>query len=165
MIDLEGDLLIIACGNPYRRDDGAGLLLGKRLADECRERGISVRLQQVHQLLPELAVEIANQRVALICFVDCRVARRSTDREVIMERVYPVDATPASTHHVTPALLLLYAHSLFEQRPPAERPPAWQISVPGFEFGHGDEISGPCRLVLDTAVEPLLARLREVSYA
>jgi Ni,Fe-hydrogenase maturation factor len=47
-------ILVIAYGNPLRRDDGAGVALAKKLVRYWQKRGITARLLVVTQLTPEL---------------------------------------------------------------------------------------------------------------
>ena len=54
-----GDLLIIGIGNSLRRDDGAGLVLARGLAETWQTAGHRVQLIETHQLVPELAEPIA----------------------------------------------------------------------------------------------------------
>jgi Ni,Fe-hydrogenase maturation factor len=67
-------ILIIAYGNSLRRDDGAGLILGEKLEDALRKRGLSVSHIAVHQLTPDLALSVAAENVAAVVFVDTRVS-------------------------------------------------------------------------------------------
>ncbi len=46
-------LLLIACGNSLRRDDGAGLLLAEIIEREWQSKGIEVQRITVQQLLPD----------------------------------------------------------------------------------------------------------------
>ncbi len=63
-------LLIIGYGNSLRRDDGAGLVLAQRLAEQWKKDGHAVRLLLTHQLMPEMALDLAESDVAGVLFVD-----------------------------------------------------------------------------------------------
>ncbi|MCB0173868.1 MAG: hypothetical protein KDJ97_25330, partial [Anaerolineae bacterium] len=67
-------LLIIACGNSLRSDDGAGLIFAERLEYACRALDVMVERISVHQLLPELAADIAAEAVQAVVFIDTRLA-------------------------------------------------------------------------------------------
>lgn len=59
-------VLILAYGNPLRRDDGVGWVIGERLAEMLREDVADVRV--LHQLTPELAEPIS--RAGAVIFID-----------------------------------------------------------------------------------------------
>jgi len=124
------DLLIIAYGNPFRRDDGAGLALGEKLGVAFAAHGITVQQLAVHQLLPELALTIANPTLDGVLFVDtvadCAVTK------IIVQPLTDAVADVALGHHFSPQTLLLYAARLY-----GYCPPAWLAAIPGTDFGHG----------------------------
>lgn len=151
--------LLIACGNRLREDDGAGHLLADALAAHWRAEGIPHRCIQVQQLVPELALEIASAAVDEVWFIDCRVARDAQDTEIGIRRLDAAASARALGHQLSPEALLLYARHLFDERPPDAQPVGWQITVPGFHFGHADTVSASCQAVLDNA-EPAAIRVR-----
>ena len=127
-------LLIIACGNSLRSDDGAGLIFAERLEYACRALDVVVERISVHQLLPELAADIAAEVVQAVVFVDTRLAAPGD-----LPALQPLSlkaASPSVGHHLTPAVLLLYAQALYHHCPPA-----WQITIPGVNFDHGESLS------------------------
>lgn len=126
-------LLVIGIGNSLRRDDGAGLLLARGLADVWQAADRPVRLLLTHQLAPELAEDSAADDVAAVLFVDAALDDGGDCR---LEPVGDADATPGLGHQVGPALVLLYAERLF-----GRRPPAWLLRVPGHDFAHGEGLS------------------------
>lgn len=137
-------ILVLACGNSLRRDDGAGLLLAAQLVRQWRSARVAVRHVSVHQWTPELAAEIAAPETTAVIFVDAAVC---PDTSTI--HVQPVQATATSHnlgHHLTPATLLLYARDLYNRQPPARL-----VTIPGADFALGEEISLPVRQLLDTA--------------
>lgn len=124
------ELLIIAYGNPLRRDDGAGLALGEKLGAALSVHGITVQQLAVHQLLPELALTIANPTLNAVLFVDT-VADRAVNK-IIVQPLTDALADVALGHHLSPQTLLLYAARLY-----GHCPPAWLVAIPGTDFGHG----------------------------
>jgi Ni,Fe-hydrogenase maturation factor len=146
-------ILLIACGNSLRQDDGAGLILGQRLADVWRAKGVPLRFKSVQQLMPELAIDIAADDVEAVWFVDTRVA--DTDADIQIRRLESGDDSPAMGHQMSPEVLLLYARFLFDGRLVEEQPIAWQITIPGFEFDHSEMLSARCQAVLDGALDVL----------
>lgn len=127
-------LLIIACGNSLRSDDGAGLIFAERLEYACRALDVMVERISVHQLLPELAADIAAETVRAVVFVDTRLAEPGD--LPALDPLSPQAASPSIGHHLTPPVLLLYAQALYHRCPPA-----WQITVPGVNFDHGESLS------------------------
>lgn len=151
-------LLIIGYGNPLRRDDGAGLILAERLESLCRVQGLPVERLAVHQLLPELAPEIARPIVTTVIFIDTRVADPADPAPAL--EFTPVEADPVSPgvgHHLDPAALLLYADHLY-----GHRPPAWRLTIPGFDFDHGERFSSRTTGLLAEAMPVLTEIMKEI---
>jgi hydrogenase maturation protease len=157
--------LLIACGNSLRQDDGAGLLLAQRLAEVWQAEGVPFRYLPVQQLLPELAVEIADEVVQEVWFVDTRVAMDEKDRAVQIRPLSVDEQSPTLGHQLSPEMLLLYARLLFDKRPLTDQPSAWQMTIPGFEFGHAERLSEACQAVLDEAMGQVMALMGEAVYA
>lgn len=130
-------ILIVACGNSLRRDDGVGLLLAEKLERLCLVRRSNVQRITVQQLTPELADIIAGAEVSDVVFVDTGVITTANDKPNIqVQQMSPGNASPSSGHHMDPSALMLYACCLYDKRPRA-----WQVSVPGVDFGHGEGLS------------------------
>ena len=149
-------ILIIAYGNTLRQDDGAGLALGQILEKELRARRVDVERITVHQLMPELALELARERVKAVIFVDTRVA---TDDDTLKVQILPLFAdtpSPSIGHHLNPVTVLVYARLLYNKQLPA-----WQLTVPGVNFEHGEEFSTIAQVALATAPELLTDWLAE----
>ncbi|MEZ4556762.1 MAG: hydrogenase maturation protease [Caldilineaceae bacterium] len=139
--------LVIGYGNSLRRDDGAGLLLAASVAADMAAAGVPVRLVQVQQLAPELAEEIAAPHVGGVIFVDTTPARAADDTLQITPLGEEDAATAqSSSHHVGPGLLLRMAAQLF-----GHAPAAWLVTVPGWDFDHGEALSPSTRAQLARA--------------
>ena len=138
-------LLILACGNPLRRDDGAGLQLAEQLASLWNVAGHAARLITVQQFTPELAIEIADTQVAVVLFVDTRAESDATDPDPQIEitPLAPDLASATLAHHLTPQVLLTYARELYHHAPPA-----WLVTIPGLDFGHGTACSPRVQMLL-----------------
>jgi hydrogenase maturation protease len=89
-------VLIVACGNTLRGDDGVGPEVGELLATRLAGTGASVIVS--HQLLPELADDAS--RAQLVIFVDA-----AADHPVgtVSLRAVPPRRVPASTAVDAPA--------------------------------------------------------------
>lgn len=145
-------ILTLAYGNSLRRDDGAGFFLADVLGRLLTGAGARVERIDSHQLEPEFALDIAAENVSAVVFLDTRVAGGSSEGfKLRVERIYPVDTvSPGVGHNLDAALLLAYAKSLFKREPPA-----WLVTVPGVDFGHGEGFSGAVRKLLEGAEESL----------
>jgi hydrogenase maturation protease len=130
-------ILLIGYGNDLRRDDGAGLILAERLEQIWQSDRLEVKRLSVHQLTPELALEIARPEVTAVVFADARAAIASeTQPELQAALIHPESSSPSLGHHLDPAALITYARLLYGQQPPA-----WVVTVPGVDFGYGEGLS------------------------
>jgi len=150
-------ILLIAYGNPLRRDDGAGLRLAERMADRWQAAGTRLRHLAVQQLTPELAAEIAEPDVRAVVFVDTRaVAGAAAGRQhaastvLVTPLAAPESASPSLGHHLGPAVLLAYAALLLDGRP---APPAWLATTPGVDLGHGEGLSPLAHAAIEAAFD------------
>ncbi|MCO6451789.1 MAG: hypothetical protein J5I90_13475 [Caldilineales bacterium] len=131
-------LLIISIGNSLRGDDGAGRVLADRIERWCAARGQSCRRIRTHQLTPDLAADIAVGDVTGVVFADARVGEEAGFTPVVQVRsLGGAEYANPVAHHLTPETLLAYARLLRHARPIV----AWQVTVPGFDFGFGKRIS------------------------
>ena len=145
-------LLIIAYGNTLRGDDGAGIVLGEQLEQECCRRAIATELLVCHQLSPELVIEMIRPGIESVVFTDTRIAAPDGAGSAIdIESLLPRVDHHAGGHHLCPQTLLLLAEKLY-----GKCIPAWQITVPGIAFDHGEGFSPITRQALDRV--PVLLR-------
>lgn len=123
--------LIIGYGNILREDDGAGFHLATSLATDISLR--LVRVLAVHQLTPELSLELAAQDVDRVLFID---ASRGQADPFVMRRLDPQAAAGSCGHHFTPDLLLHMTHSLYRHSPKG-----WLLTLATRQMGVGDSVS------------------------
>ncbi len=98
-------MLVVAIGNPLRRDDGAAHYVSKLLGSRP-----DVAIRAVLQLAPEMAEEIA--RHDAVVFVDADVSLKRV-------RIEPVDARPPLsplTHVSSPNEIVALARALLAFR-------------------------------------------------
>lgn len=119
-------MLVLACGNPLREDDGVGW----RLAAKLRGPGLDVRC--VHQLGPELAEDVS--RAEAVLFLDAREGGEPGAVEI--EDLSPAAEGPGLSHALSPRALLLCAERLYGRAPSAAL-----LTVAGERFGHGEGLS------------------------
>ncbi len=130
-------ILLIACGNSLRRDDGAGLLLAELLERIWRLGNCRVQRISVHQLTPELAELIAAERVAAVVFFDSRVTTEKQGKHgVEVRRLTLRSSSPSLGHYCNPETMMLYARWLH-----GKKIPCWKVAVPGRDFAHGEGLS------------------------
>lgn len=119
--------LVIGIGNPLRGDDGVGRQVAERIAEARRD----VRVRVVHQLTPELAVELAEH--SDVVFVD---ADRSGATTVDLTPIVADASAMRWGHTLLPETLLTYVGALT-----GPVPRAWRLAVPGVEFDFGERLS------------------------
>ncbi|MCB2217830.1 hypothetical protein [Desulfofustis glycolicus] len=140
-------LLIIAYGTPLRGDDGAGIVLGELLEHCCQRRCIATRQLVCHQLAPDLVPEMTRPEITRVIFTDTRVATADgSGLSVIVEALDMSNSGLVSGHHLSPETLLLIASKLHQHEVKA-----WQITVPGISFGHGQSFSSVTRRAFSLA--------------
>jgi hydrogenase maturation protease len=113
MTQLQPRCLILACGNPLRRDDGVGLWLAE-WAEKRFGAETDVRVLVRQQWAPELAEEIA--RAQSVLFIDCSVD--SAPGSVALLPVAPAAAVQGlATHHLGAPELLALSRDLYNSQP------------------------------------------------
>ena len=146
-------VLILAYGNSLRRDDGAGFVLGDLVERMLSEAGFEDIRIDSQQLEPELALDISDDKVSSVLFIDTRVIPETPnddDLRVRFRRVESAKASLAIGHYLSASTLLTYAEYLFKKHPPA-----WLITVPGIDFDHGEGLSEATLKAIDSAPEIL----------
>jgi Ni,Fe-hydrogenase maturation factor len=133
------------------------LALAERLEEAWQARQVEVERLAVHQLTPELILEISREEITSVIFVDTRaVPPEVTDRQVWISPVQAGGTSPSLGHHLDPAALLALAGLLYDKWLPA-----WLVTVPGLEFAHGEKLSPTARQAIETTPE-LSTKLLEV---
>ena len=149
-----GRALVIGYGNTLRRDDGVGVRVAELLAADPRLAGADVLA--VHQLTPELAIDVA--AASVVVFVDADV--QASPGKVVTRRLAsepdPASADPgASSHHVGAAELLALARSLTGHAPEAV---TVAVGIADLEVGEG--LSASVEAALPEAVELVAGLVR-----
>lgn len=137
--------LVLAWGNPGRRDDGLGPACAARLAAAALP---DVAVEWDYQLQVEDAAEVA--RHERVVFVDADRSRGEAPWR--LERLRPARSGPSfSTHSVAPGEILALSGGLF-----GRTPEAWLLGIRGYDFdGFGEGLSDGARQNLESALEPL----------
>lgn len=145
-------VLIIACGNPLRCDDGAAWHAAGQLRRSLPAEQAEILC--LHQLTPELA-ETASRADAVV-FLDA--AAKGIPGQVVCESVGAEAANLQFSHHLMPASVLALARQLY-----GASPPAFVVSLCGECFDHGEGLSNVVVAALPhmvRTVEELVRRAR-----
>jgi hydrogenase maturation protease len=128
-----GRVLVIGYGNTLRRDDGVGVCAAELLRADPRCAEVDVLA--VHQLTPELALDIA--AASLVVFVDADISAEpgAVLLQPLGSALEAAESEPgASSHHVGTAELLALARELTGALPEAV---GIAIGVADVELGEG----------------------------
>lgn len=134
--------LIIGYGNRLRQDDGAGYRLAEILSAQLEPQ--QARVLAVHQLTPELVLELAAKEVSRVLFVD---ACRGQEKPLVMAKLDPARATGSCGHQLAPELLLHMAQSLYRLTLPG-----WLLTLAAEQMAVGESISPATRAATASAV-------------
>jgi hydrogenase maturation protease len=121
--------LVICYGNPLRGDDGFGWHVAEHL--------IGTRLENLdvitcHQLTPEFAEVIAQSRA--VVFVDASLEVHAG--KIMVQELEPNLSSINFTHHLVPAQVLAFSHSVY-----GRVPRAWLITVGALNLEHSEHLS------------------------
>jgi hydrogenase maturation protease len=105
-------ILILACGNTLRSDDGIGPWLAQ-WAQEKFAANPAIRVIERQQWTPDLAEDIA--QAAAVLFIDCSI--QQAPGEVLLTEVQPTAPDSQMTHHISAEQLLAVARDLYNAHP------------------------------------------------
>jgi hydrogenase maturation protease len=141
-------ILVIGFGNPYRGDDGFGILAAEQF--EASNHHPEVQVEAAQELRPEFAELIS--RADLVLFLDA--SHKGVPGDIEMQPLAPLSGTASTfSHDLTPSGLLAAAQVLYGRCPKAT-----MITVAGQDFEFGTQLS-PC---VRAALPGVLERLREI---
>ena len=153
-LDSRQSILIIGYGNTLRGDDGVGY----RIAEMVQAWGLEgIEVVACHQLTPELADAIATFQSVI--FVDAAIAPITTSSDITLERLYPSDQNPSTTHASTPSTLLTLVQWLYEVSPIA-----YQLTIPAVEFEFTEDLSPVTTEGMRLALEQLRQMCEEAQH-
>jgi len=145
--------LIFTWGNPSRGDDALGPAMYELLQHEALD---GVDLLTDFQLQIEHAIDLEGRDRVL--FVD---ASTSASAPFELARLQPEQDTSYTTHAMSPQALL----SVYRQINGCEPPPAWLLSIRGYEFGLGLPLSTTANRHLQAAFSHILKLLDRAQHA
>lgn len=151
-------VLILACGNTLRSDDGVGPWLAE-WAVQAFHANPAIRVIARQQWTPELAEDIAHASTVL--FLDCSVSTAPGELHILP--VEPAQSQPGlATHHLGAPQLLALAQQLYNARPAQ----AVLLTVGASSTELGEGFSGPVQAALPracTLIEETVQRLLAAS--
>lgn len=127
-------VLVFAWGNPSRGDDALGPALLEMLETRQREGGefAGVELLCDYQLQVEHALDLQGRQRVL--FIDASV---SAQTPCVLQQLRPQQDASYTTHAMSPAAVLAVYEQINDEPPP----PAFMLSIRGYEFELGEELS------------------------
>jgi hydrogenase maturation protease len=135
-------VIVLACGNSLRGDDGVGLCVAEELRGELGDSQAEISCS--HQWTPELSEEISKMDVAV--FVDASATLRPG--QVQVRSITPSsEKVGATTHSMDPERLLALAQSLYGRAPEK----AFLLTIGGESFAPGEELSTAVRAAVPVA--------------
>jgi hydrogenase maturation protease len=147
-------VLVVGFGNTLRRDDGVGAVAARRLAADPRLDRREVEVREAYQLLPEMALDLAE--VTLVVFVDADA--RGLPGSIEIHRLDPATAARtdadargepgASSHHVGGGELVALAAVLSGRAPEAVA-----VGLGVADLGMGEGLSPAVEAALPKVVE------------
>jgi hydrogenase maturation protease len=131
-------VLVFAWGNPSRGDDALGPALLEMLETRQRESGdfAGVELLCDYQLQVEHALDLQGRRQVL--FIDASVSARAPCE---LQQLRPEQDASYTTHAMSPAAVLAVYEQINDEPPP----PAFMLSIRGYEFELGEQLSAQAR--------------------
>jgi hydrogenase maturation protease len=152
MTQLNIRLLILACGNTLRSDDGIGPHLAAWAEDHYRDN-LSIRVISRQQWTPDLAEDLAHAESAL--FLDCSID--APPGSVQLREVHPAPPTSAlATHHLGAPELLALALELYGSAPRS----AQLLTIGAASLEIGESLSPEVTAAIPTARTALEKAIR-----
>jgi hydrogenase maturation protease len=161
-------ILILGYGNPDREDDGVAWHVLQKLAHHFNRPittvdGLEFDLQKNEQpdprlpaspdlafalqLAPEMAEVLAQYQQ--VCFIDAHTG--AYPEEIRLVQLEPGYQSSPFTHHLTAESCLSLAQTLY-----GHAPDGVLISIRGYSFGYGVELSEPTALLVEPAVNRIV---------
>ena len=122
--------LIIGYGNPLRGDDGAGPAVAEKLAHKLTKSQAKILI--VHQLTPELALDLADVEIDKVLFLDAKRQQKSA----VCISALSADANSSCGHQTSPQLLLYLTQQLYKKTVSG-----WLLTIAGHQFDFSGTLS------------------------
>ena len=132
-------VLVIGYGNTLRGDDAAGV----HAAGLIVKRHPEIICVCVHQLMPELAEQIAE--CDIVFFIDAQKEITQPDMRLIAPRT---EVEQPRTHFISPESLLHLSQQLYQHLPAK----AYVVGIPASQFEFSEELSAQTDLAMHQCV-------------
>jgi hydrogenase maturation protease len=133
-------ILVIGYGNTLRGDDAVGIHAAELIA----KRHPEIICICVHQLMPELAEQIAE--CDIVFFIDAQEDITETNVQLVAPNV---EADQPRTHFISPGSLLSLSQQLYRHLPAK----AYVVGIPASQFEFSEELSAQTELAMHQCVE------------
>jgi hydrogenase maturation protease len=148
-----GRVLVLACGNALRGDDGVALHIASCVNGVC---GPDTLVHTDQQWTPELAQPIS--QAEMVVFLDASASM--PPGEIVCSELGAGGSSASSfTHQISPEALLTLAQDLYGSHPSH----AYLLTVGGASFDLKEGLSEPVRHAIPQAIERIKALLASVS--
>jgi len=146
--------LIIAYGNPYRNDDGVGHYIADKIQKWADEEKIDeITIITAYQLDIDMTEDISLSES--VFFLDAHITKYSP--EIVINKIEAKKTNGFTTHVFTPSDLIALVNQLYNKNPPGTL-----ISVPGYNFDMGEELTPETKKKADRAIDKLKHFLTKV---
>ncbi len=146
--------LIIAYGNPYRNDDGVGHYIADKIQKWADEEKIDeITIITAYQLDIDMTEDISLSES--VFFLDAHITEYSP--EIVINKIEAKKTNGFTTHVFTPSDLIALVNQLYNKNPPGTL-----ISVPGYNFDMGEELTPETKKKADRAIDKLKHFLTKV---
>jgi hydrogenase maturation protease len=132
-------VLIIGYGNTLRGDDAAGI----RAVELIAKRHPEIESVCMHQLMPELAEQIAENEIVFFCDADVNVKQPNV-RLIVPSN----EMDQPRTHFISPESLLRLSQQLYQRMPLK----AFIIGIPASQFEFSEELSELTKKAVEESV-------------
>jgi hydrogenase maturation protease len=132
-------VLVIGYGNTLRGDDAAGI----RAAELIAKRRPEIECVCMHQLMPELAEQIAVSDIVFFFDADVNVTQPNV-RLVVPS----VEDDQPRTHFISPESLLRLSQLLYQRMPLK----AYVVGIPASQFEFSEELSESTKKAVEESV-------------
>ncbi|MCM1982132.1 hydrogenase maturation protease [Lyngbya confervoides] len=136
--------LVIGYGNTLRSDDGVGFWVAEQIAVRNWPQ---VRSLSLHQLLPELAADMA--QADQVYFIDAWVGGSKPQ----LQQLAATPTTPTTDHGWTPESLMHLTKTLY-----GAEPLGYHLLIPAVQFDYGETQSAIAQAGMQWAIQTLESR-------
>ena len=151
---LESKILIVGYGNPYREDDAIGHVIAEAIEKWAAEKKFdNITVITAYQLELEMVEDVAEHD--FVVFIDAHVENYSN--EIVFDKVVPKESKGFTTHVFGPGDLATLSKKFYNHIPEI-----FILSVPGYKFDLGDNLSEKTEKLSKKAIKLLKEKLLEI---